>query len=79
MACRYFPTQQALLLQTAFLGDSGPLRSLSELANEFRDRPSASRMPSDEAQRGRSNPVLPLPGRARKCSDDQALVSALNP
>ncbi len=36
-AYRYFPTQEALLLETAFLGDSGPLRSLPELINEIPD------------------------------------------
>ncbi len=36
-AYRYFPTQEALLLETTFLGDSGPIRSLSELVNEIQD------------------------------------------
>jgi AcrR family transcriptional regulator len=36
-AYRYFPTQEALLLETAFLGDSGPLRSLPELVDEIPD------------------------------------------
>jgi AcrR family transcriptional regulator len=36
-AYRYFPTQEALLLETTFLGDSGPLRSLPELVLEIRD------------------------------------------
>ena len=36
-AYRYFPTQEALLLETAFLGDSGPLRSLSGLINAIPD------------------------------------------
>jgi AcrR family transcriptional regulator len=36
-AYRYFPTQEALLLETTFLGDSGPIRSLSELVNEISD------------------------------------------
>jgi AcrR family transcriptional regulator len=36
-AYRYFPTQEALLLETAFLGDSGPLRSLPELVQEIAD------------------------------------------
>jgi AcrR family transcriptional regulator len=36
-AYRYFPTQEALLLETTFLGDSGPLRSLSELIAEIPD------------------------------------------
>ncbi len=31
-AYRYFPTQEALLLETTFLGDSEPLRGLPELA-----------------------------------------------
>ena len=38
-AYRYFPTQEALLLETTFLGDSGPIRSLPELAAEIRDPP----------------------------------------
>jgi AcrR family transcriptional regulator len=36
-AYRYFPTQEALLLETTFLGDSGPLRSLPELAQTIAD------------------------------------------
>jgi len=36
-AYRYFPTQEALLLETTFLGDSEPLRSLPELAREIED------------------------------------------
>jgi AcrR family transcriptional regulator len=36
-AYRYFPTQEALLLETTFLGDSEPLRSLSDLAREIED------------------------------------------
>ena len=36
-AYRYFPTQEALLLETTFLGDSGPIKSLSELVNEIQD------------------------------------------
>jgi AcrR family transcriptional regulator len=36
-AYRYFPTQEALLLETTLLGDSGPLQSLSELVNETPD------------------------------------------
>jgi AcrR family transcriptional regulator len=36
-AYRYFPTQEALLLETAFLGDSGPMRSLSGLIDEIPD------------------------------------------
>lgn len=36
-AYRYFPTQEALLLETTFLGDSGPLRSLPELVHEIPD------------------------------------------
>jgi AcrR family transcriptional regulator len=36
-AYRYFPTQEALLLETSYLGDSGPLRSLGELAGEIED------------------------------------------
>src|SRR5436189_5759169 len=36
-AYRYFPTQEALLLETTFLGDSGPLRSLPELVSEIPD------------------------------------------
>ncbi len=36
-AYRYFPTQEALLLETAFLGDSGSLRSLPGLINEIPD------------------------------------------
>ena len=38
-AYRYFPTQEALLLETTFLGDSGPIRSLPELVNEIPDAP----------------------------------------
>ena len=36
-AYRYFPTQEALLLETTFLGDSGPLRSIPELLQEIVD------------------------------------------
>jgi AcrR family transcriptional regulator len=38
-AYRYFPTQEALLLETTFLGDSGPMRSLPQLAGEIADPP----------------------------------------
>ena len=36
-AYRYFPTQEALLLETTFLGDSGPMRSLPTLIDEISD------------------------------------------
>jgi AcrR family transcriptional regulator len=36
-AYRYFPTQEALLLESSFLGDSGPIRSLSSLIDEIPD------------------------------------------
>jgi AcrR family transcriptional regulator len=36
-AYRYFPTQEALLLETTFLGDSEPLRALPELADRIED------------------------------------------
>jgi AcrR family transcriptional regulator len=36
-AYRYFPTQEALLLETSFLGDSEPLRALLRLADEISD------------------------------------------
>ncbi len=36
-AYRYFPTQEALLLETTFLGDSEPLRSLLDVADEIED------------------------------------------
>jgi AcrR family transcriptional regulator len=36
-AYRYFPTQEALLLETTFLGDSEPLRGLPELAETIED------------------------------------------
>ena len=36
-AYRYFPTQEALLLETTFLGDSGPIRSLPDLIDEIPD------------------------------------------
>jgi AcrR family transcriptional regulator len=36
-AYRYFPTQEALLLETSFLGDSEPLRSLPGLVDEIAD------------------------------------------
>jgi AcrR family transcriptional regulator len=36
-AYRYFPTQEALLLDASFLGDSEPLRSLPDLAKEIPD------------------------------------------
>jgi AcrR family transcriptional regulator len=39
-AYRYFPTQEALLLETSYLGDSEPLRSLADLVDEVAD-PSA--------------------------------------
>jgi AcrR family transcriptional regulator len=36
-AYRYFPTQEALLLDSSFLGDSDPLRALPSLADEIAD------------------------------------------
>jgi AcrR family transcriptional regulator len=36
-AYRYFPTQEALLVETTFLGDSGPLREIPELARTIAD------------------------------------------
>ena len=36
-AYRYFPTQEALLLETTFLGDSEPLRAVPELAQQIED------------------------------------------
>lgn len=36
-AYRYFPTQEALLLDASFLGESEPLRSLPGLADEIAD------------------------------------------
>jgi AcrR family transcriptional regulator len=36
-AYRYFPTQEALLLETSVLGDSEPLRSLPALVDEIPD------------------------------------------
>src|SRR3954471_6841940 len=36
-AYRYFPTQEALLLEATFLGDSDALRSLPELTRELGD------------------------------------------
>lgn len=36
-AYRYFPTQEALLLETTFLGDSEPLRSIPTLADSIPD------------------------------------------
>jgi len=36
-AYRYFPTQETLLLETTFLGNSGPIGSPSELVNEIKD------------------------------------------
>jgi AcrR family transcriptional regulator len=36
-AYRYFPTQEALLLDSSYLGDSEPLRSISGLAEEIAD------------------------------------------
>jgi AcrR family transcriptional regulator len=36
-AYRYFPTQEALLLETTFLGETGPLGSLPELIEAFPD------------------------------------------
>ncbi len=38
-AYRYFPTQEALLLESTFLGDSGPMRSLPTLVDEIADPP----------------------------------------
>jgi AcrR family transcriptional regulator len=38
-AYRYFPTQEALLLETTFLGDSGPIRSLPDLLDQVQDPP----------------------------------------
>ena len=36
-AYRYFPTQEALLLETSYLGDSSPLRSIGELAGQIEE------------------------------------------
>jgi AcrR family transcriptional regulator len=36
-AYRYFPTQEALLLETTFLGDQGAMRALPELATMIED------------------------------------------
>src|SRR4051812_46449790 len=36
-AYRYFPTQEALLLESSYLGDSEPLRSLALLNDEIPD------------------------------------------
>jgi AcrR family transcriptional regulator len=36
-AYRYFPTQEAMLLETTFLGDSEPLRAVVDLAGEIED------------------------------------------
>jgi AcrR family transcriptional regulator len=36
-AYRYFPTQEALLLEASFLGDTEPLRALPELAETIED------------------------------------------
>jgi AcrR family transcriptional regulator len=36
-AYRYFPTHEALLLETTFLGDSEPLRALPQLAETIED------------------------------------------
>jgi AcrR family transcriptional regulator len=36
-AYRYFPTQEALLLDTSYLGDNEPLRSLPDLAEQIAD------------------------------------------
>jgi AcrR family transcriptional regulator len=36
-AYRYFPTQEALLLDSSFLGDSDPMRAIPELADEIAD------------------------------------------
>src|SRR5262249_6278006 len=36
-AYRYFPTQEALLLEATFLGDTEPLRSLPELTEQIPD------------------------------------------
>jgi AcrR family transcriptional regulator len=36
-AYRYFPTQEALLLESSYLGDSEPLRSLATLIDEIDD------------------------------------------
>jgi AcrR family transcriptional regulator len=36
-AYRYFPTQEALLLEASYLGDSEPLRSLTTLVDEIDD------------------------------------------
>jgi AcrR family transcriptional regulator len=36
-AYRYFPTQEALLLETSYLGDSEPLRALPALVDEIDD------------------------------------------
>jgi AcrR family transcriptional regulator len=36
-AYRYFPTQEALLLETTFLGDSSALRALPELVEDISD------------------------------------------
>lgn len=36
-AYRYFPTQEALLLETSFLGDGGPIGSIDDLIGEISD------------------------------------------
>jgi AcrR family transcriptional regulator len=36
-AYRYFPSQEALLLETTFLGESGPMRAIPELAGKIND------------------------------------------
>jgi AcrR family transcriptional regulator len=36
-AYRYFPTQEALLVETTFLGDSGPMRDIPALARTVAD------------------------------------------
>lgn len=36
-AYRYFPTQESLLLETTFLGESGPVGSVPELVADFPD------------------------------------------
>ena len=64
-AYRYFPTREALLLETSFLGDSGPLRELPELASQIENP--ADRMA--EAVRGaRSGRSVAMRNCGRSCA-----------
>src|ERR1700759_483281 len=92
-AYRYFPTQEALLLETTFLGDSEAFRSLPELAREIEDpaermaeagRRSSERSPGPQpAYAGRSTPTAsctaPRDGADTPPSSSRACAASSRP